>query len=480
MKADLISKGALICDPSIFSALQLAEYGGTLATTGFPITADNTKALRISYTPAGNSVAQVAHSTPVEFPAAAGITGILYEVFNPHPYPLPFSIQLFNEAGVVQSKIHSAVDVGSGWQLCFVPVANWATNTWIDADSLKYVRATYAAGEISYSGLTYAAGDTLYFGRMWINPTQLPIYMLHTDDGTTHNLVAPASVAGFPLSGTTYKDIFAHYGFRGTAYIPTAYTGVNSLYMSWDQLRSLQDDYGWSIGSHSHTHPYDGSAAGLRLLGPYGYAQAYPGSRDDDVAIYDDIMQAVDLLMAHGLTGALHFALPQGAWDPYVISACRRAGLLSVRGTSAVNRGFPVRGAKSTGRYNYGPHWLHGWTDLTHAIDYETINASTSLDETIRVGATGCAYGHWLNTATYANQVDAVAAGVKTAQDAGSVRSMTVEEYYDATRELGGRCKFDGTFPALTDTTTIGAIDQVQVWSGHPASSIIVKVLQGL
>lgn len=39
---------------------------------------------------------------------------------------------------------------------------------------------------------------------------------------------------------------------------------------------------------------------------------------------------------------------------------------------------------------------------------------------------------------------------------------------------------FDGTFPALTDTTTIGAIDQVQVWSGHPASSIIVKVLQGL
>lgn len=58
----------------------------------------------------------------------------------------------------------------------------------------------------------------------------------------------------------------AKYGYTGTAYITTNCVGMVTVpnkcnadndvpYMSWAQLKSLQNTYGWEIGAHSASHP---------------------------------------------------------------------------------------------------------------------------------------------------------------------------------------------------------------------------------
>jgi peptidoglycan/xylan/chitin deacetylase (PgdA/CDA1 family)/GT2 family glycosyltransferase len=43
-------------------------------------------------------------------------------------------------------------------------------------------------------------------------------------------------------------------GVTATLFVPTAYVETSDEFLSWDQLRRLRDE-GWTIGSHTHTHP---------------------------------------------------------------------------------------------------------------------------------------------------------------------------------------------------------------------------------
>lgn len=74
------------------------------------------------------------------------------------------------------------------------------------------------------------------------------------DDGRTSNLAKAA-------------PILAKYGLSATAYVVTDCVGMTKVhnrcrastddtYMTWGNLRTLRDTYGWEIGSHSKTHPY--------------------------------------------------------------------------------------------------------------------------------------------------------------------------------------------------------------------------------
>lgn len=49
-------------------------------------------------------------------------------------------------------------------------------------------------------------------------------------------------------------------GVTATVFVPTAYVGTSDEWLDWDGLRRLRDE-GWTIGSHTHTHP----RMGLRL-----------------------------------------------------------------------------------------------------------------------------------------------------------------------------------------------------------------------
>jgi hypothetical protein len=94
--------------------------------------------------------------------------------------------------------------------------------------------------------------------------------------------VAPYRYAGTePRSG---QQIVEGHGFKGSLFLVPAWLGTQGVYgygggrnafMSAADARAMVAD-GWSIGSHSATHPSSQDSAGLRLLGPYGYFLSNP------------------------------------------------------------------------------------------------------------------------------------------------------------------------------------------------------------
>ncbi len=75
-------------------------------------------------------------------------------------------------------------------------------------------------------------------------------------------------------------DVLAEFGYTGTAYVTTDCIGKGRVancaaskeyeYLTWESVATLQDQYGWEIGSHTVTHaslpdvPYQDMAAELR------------------------------------------------------------------------------------------------------------------------------------------------------------------------------------------------------------------------
>lgn len=101
------------------------------------------------------------------------------------------------------------------------------------------------------------------------------------DDGRTSNITKAA-------------PILAKYGLSATAYVVTDCVGLTKApnkcraardvtYMSWNDLRTLRDTYGWEIGSHSKSHPYMASKSASdgqpRLLTPTQVTTEVAGSK---------------------------------------------------------------------------------------------------------------------------------------------------------------------------------------------------------
>lgn len=459
-KFDLISRGIKIMDPGDFSALSAALGTASLETTGFP-EGGPAKAVKVTFPSSGTAHGQIQNLSPyIDIPAQAGITGLLVEVFNPNAHPMPFHMILYNESVAQRAECHMACDVSSGWQLCWIPTADWAYKTFIDADEVRTVRYQLRADYAH--GWSPVDGEALYFGRAYINPVQVPVFLLSADDGTTANIAAQTTAN----PRKSYLEICQYYGFRATAYIVPDWVG-DSGYMTEANLDTLQDA-GWSLGSHSMTHPVpilgsedpNNGNPGLRLLGPYGvsrnalYGGPYAGAANDDTAIYNDVVSAVQWGLSRGYTGFRHFALPQGGWDAYVRSACVHAKadgfLSSVRGISLPTKGFPIRGSinvgPSAGTLQANTQLWSGWVDLPGSVQVD--GAPTQADilayytEGKRVGATMSNYTHGPNGLV---NFDYLCSLLRTDQDAGLIRVMTVEEYYDATVDWGGRSPSTGT-----------------------------------
>lgn len=94
------------------------------------------------------------------------------------------------------------------------------------------------------------------------------------------------------------RPILAKYGFPGVLYVETQCVGLENK-MSWSQLRSLQNDYGWEIGSHTKTHP------DLR-------------GRLSDAQLVDELYGSKALLEAEGLV-VKSFAIPYGIYNETVL-----------------------------------------------------------------------------------------------------------------------------------------------------------------
>ena len=89
-------------------------------------------------------------------------------------------------------------------------------------------------------------------------------------------------VANYKFAGNELlsgQQIVESYGFKGNLFLVPSWLGTSGLYgygsrankfMSAADARAMYSE-GWSVGSHSNTHPSSRDNAGLRLLGPYGY-----------------------------------------------------------------------------------------------------------------------------------------------------------------------------------------------------------------
>ena len=75
----------------------------------------------------------------------------------------------------------------------------------------------------------------------------------------TNGLISINFDDGLLSAYTLAAPIMKEYGFKGTAYIYTQpqneqEPGYYEEFMSWDQVVSLQNNFGWEIGSHGYTH----------------------------------------------------------------------------------------------------------------------------------------------------------------------------------------------------------------------------------
>lgn len=384
--------------------------------------------------------------------------------------------------------------------------------------------------------------------RYWVRSLPAPNAFTLAGDAA---LSAPVASSGFagdapfsiddgpPRSG---QQIVESYGFKGSLFLVPAWLGTSGIhgygklpnkFMSVADAQAMHAA-GWSVGSHSFSHPSSADNAGLRLLGPYGYFLSnpvdalpaqyvrawgldasyrrravsaaagsnvvsfenphrflinmpivfvddapsgfvpgityycqsipsaltatfasdqgsldatvtvkadwtglgqyrYPGAALDDSAIYNDIMAGIAGLEALGITsGARFFALPQGAADVYVRSACMRSGLKWIRGTSdhahTIAAGYPTGGGLS-GIANTPGGWLAQpdciQTDNPSQPSIQQIVAY--IDDGIAQHACGCSYHHMVGGATTSN-LENMCAALKTRADQGLVKVVTLDE----------------------------------------------------
>lgn len=160
----------------------------------------------------------------------------------------------------------------------------------------------------------------------------------------------------------------------------------------------------------------------------------HPGSAPDDSVIYSDIMEGINGLVAIGInTGNTFFALPQGAADSYVRSACIRSGIKWVRGVSGYNNAHTIPiGKPSGGGLSLVGNIPGGWMEQVDAVQTDGANTLAQIDtylgDTIIQGACGCCYHHGWAPGSL-KQLDRLCQSLRTKSDAGLIDVMTLDQY---------------------------------------------------
>jgi peptidoglycan/xylan/chitin deacetylase (PgdA/CDA1 family) len=96
--------------------------------------------------------------------------------------------------------------------------------------------------------------------------------------------------------------VLAQFGYVGTSYVTTGFVGQEG-YMNWNQVKRLQNERGWEIGSHSVTHP---------LLTEVSSTQ-----------LETEMRQSKQMLATRGIQ-ARSFASPYGDYNNAVMAAAAR------------------------------------------------------------------------------------------------------------------------------------------------------------
>ena len=126
-----------------------------------------------------------------------------------------------------------------------------------------------------------ALNTTYYVGVTSFGASTFTLYTdaLLTTQATSTGFSGTANYVYAGEQSRSGQGIVESYGFRGSLFIVPAWLGTSGQYgygggvnkfMSAADVQAMWAA-GWSVGSHSNSHPSNNESAGLRLLGPYGY-----------------------------------------------------------------------------------------------------------------------------------------------------------------------------------------------------------------
>lgn len=217
---------------------------------------------------------------------------------------------------------------------------------------------------------------------------------------------------GFKDTYTKAAPTLAKYGLNGVAYVSTGcvdglneceeHFGRDKKFMTWDEIRDLQNTYKWEIGSHSVTHP---------LL-----------TKIDSTRKEYEIKTSKDILEKNGLR-VTNFASPHGDYDEESL------GLIAKYYDS--HRGF-----HNTDK--------NKWPFDNAVLQVKQVQGNVSVDEVKKAVDEAIAKKQWLvlvlhtvsdrpnkNKEAYENataDLDAMAAYVKKQQDAKLIQNVTVSK----------------------------------------------------
>ncbi|MCA9324950.1 polysaccharide deacetylase family protein [Candidatus Saccharibacteria bacterium] len=140
-----------------------------------------------------------------------------------------------------------------------------------------------------------------------VNPTPSAKISFTFDDGlqSSYTNVAPL-LQKHGLTATNYVIT----GCVGKTTIPnTCHANNDAKYMTWAQIKALQNTYGWEIGSHTATHPY---------LATKDASDGQPNVLTT-AQVNTELATSKNALLAHGLD-AKAFSTPYGDYNPAVLA----------------------------------------------------------------------------------------------------------------------------------------------------------------
>lgn len=261
-----------------WSRLESSSLGANLDNTDLPPALDGTQhAVRLRRS-AARAMADALTDGGLAYrprnPQAGCSLGIW--VRNPQARTLNFELRASNASGSGYVKWNCAVDPHPGWIYLTMSPTQQVSVGWNSAtDTIARVRVaqvdTMAEGP-------WRDGEYLAFGNVYADVTTRPLFCITFDDGFDSQR-HPSSTG---LRGG--QQIVESHGFKGSLFLVPSWLGTSGRYgygrrpntfLSAADVKAMVAA-GWSVGSHTNTHPSNGENAGLRLLGPFGYFLSNP------------------------------------------------------------------------------------------------------------------------------------------------------------------------------------------------------------
>lgn len=273
------SMGRQIC---VWPSLTAVNGDVTLVDYAFPVPDGATKSVRLGYSAvAGGSNAHAPVAFSAYTPATGTFPALGVWIYNPTSRALDFRLRLWNEAFNRSIVYGGSAAPGEG----FYTLSSLATvlTTWtFPTDKIAAVRVEQPTGGtlLPNSSGEWSPGEYLVFGPTYADIKGRAAVLITFDD-VPDTLTEPyPQSASVPPSGRSALEMLTYFGLKGNVFLSSKVFGKGGA--KPEHIRKVQDA-GWTVGSHTRSHPVNAAGDGLRLLGPMGwnYSRAAGNGRND-------------------------------------------------------------------------------------------------------------------------------------------------------------------------------------------------------